>query len=121
MAVVNGKEIGFRDFKQSYDRAVEVYKDQAGGQLPEKEQRFIKEQVLSQLVQQELLRQGAEKMGIRVSKEATQRKISTIPAFTQNGHFDLERYKTVLEQNRLSPNTFESGIHDDLLTSRASA
>jgi len=120
MAVVNGKEIGFRDFKQSYDRAVEAYKDQAGGQLPEKEQRFIKEQVLSQLVQQELLRQGAEKMGIRVSKEATQRKISTIPAFTQNGHFDLERYKTVLEQNRLSPNTFESGIHDDLLTSRAS-
>ena len=120
MAVVNGKEIGFREFKQSYDRAVENYKEQAGGQLPESEQRFIKEQVLAQLVQQELLRQGAEKMGILVSKEATQRQISTIPAFTQNGQFDLAQYKTVLEQNRLSPNTFESGIHDDLLARRAS-
>ncbi len=119
MAVVNGKEIGFREFKQGYDRAVEQYKGQSGGQLQESEQKLLKEQVLAQLVQQELLRQGAEKMGIRVSKEATQRKISTIPAFTQNGQFDLDQYRAVLERNRLSPNTFESGIHDDLLTSRA--
>nr|WP_321466526.1 SurA N-terminal domain-containing protein [uncultured Desulfobulbus sp.] len=121
MAVVNGKEIGFREFKQSYDRAVEQYKEQFGGQLPEKllESIHLKEQVLNQLVQRELLRQGAEKVGIRISREATQRKIKTIPAFTQNGHFDLDQYKTVLEHNRLSPNTFESGIHDDLLISRA--
>jgi len=119
MAVVNGKEIGFREFKQSYDRAVESYKDQAGGQLSENEQRGLKAQVLGQLVQEELLRQGAEKMGIRISKEATQRKISTIGAFTQNGQFNLDQYRAVLEQNRMSTNTFEGGIHDDLLNKRA--
>ncbi|MGE4401011.1 MAG: SurA N-terminal domain-containing protein [Desulfobulbus sp.] len=122
MAVVNGKEIGYREFKQSYERAVEQYKEQFGGQLPEKflEGIHLKAQVLDQLVQRELLRQGAEQIGIRISKEATQRKIKTIPAFTQNGQFDLSQYKAVLERNHLSPNTFESGIHDDLLITRAS-
>ena len=122
MAVVNGKEIGFLDFKQSYDRAVEQYKDQFGGQLPDKflESIRLKEQVLDQLVQRELLRQGAEAIGIRISKEATQRKIKTIEAFNHNGQFDLDQYKAVLERNRLSPTSFERGIHDDLLIARTS-
>lgn len=121
MAVVNGKEIGYREFKQSYDRAVEGYKEQFGGQVPDKflENIHLKEQVLNQLIQRELLRQGAETMGLRISREATQRRIQAMPVFTQNGRFDLDHYKTVLDQNRLSPNTFEGGIHDDLLIDRA--
>ncbi|MDD2464195.1 MAG: SurA N-terminal domain-containing protein [Desulfobulbus sp.] len=121
MAVVNGKEIGYVEFKQSYERAVERYKEQFGGQLPDKflEGIHLKEQVLDQLVQRELLRQGAETIGIRVSKEATQRKIRTMPVFNQSGQFDLNQYRAVLERNRLSPKTFEGGIHDDLLISRA--
>lgn len=121
MAVVNGKEVGYQEFQQSYERAVEQYKEQFGGQLPDKflEGIRLKEQVVDQLVQRELLRQGAEKMGLRISKEATQRKIQTMTVFSRNGQFDLDQYKTVLERNRLSPNTFESGIHDDLLITRA--
>jgi peptidyl-prolyl cis-trans isomerase D len=39
-------------------------------------------------------------------------------AFTNNGRFDLTRYKAVLEQNRLSPTSFEAGIQNDLLMNR---
>jgi peptidyl-prolyl cis-trans isomerase D len=111
LAVVNGQEIGYRDFQQTYERAVEQYKQQFGGQLPDKflESVRLKEQVLEQLVQRELLRQGAEEMGLFISNEATQRKSRRLRLFPKR-RFDLEQYDKVLEQNRLSPAIFESGI-----------
>jgi peptidyl-prolyl cis-trans isomerase D len=120
LAVVNGKEIAYRDFQQSYERAVENYKQQFGGQMPQGflESIGLKEQVLDQLIQSELLRQGAEKIGVMISKEATQRKIQEMGVFNKNGRFDLVNYKTVLERNRLSPKAFEAGIQNDLAINR---
>ena len=77
LAVVNGKEIGYREFQESYERAVESYKQQFGGQLPQEfiESIGLKQQVLNQLIQSELLRQGAEKIGVQVPPAAVQRQI----------------------------------------------
>lgn len=121
LAVVNGKEISYRDFQQNYERAIERYKQQFGGQMPDKfiESIGLKEQVLNQLIQSELLRQGAEKMGVAVSKEATQRKIQEMEAFSRDGRFDLAHYKMVLERNHLTTTVFETGIRNDLLMNRA--
>jgi peptidyl-prolyl cis-trans isomerase D len=85
LAVVNGKEIPYRDFQQNYERAIENYKQQFGGQIPQGflESIGLKEQVLDQLIQAELLRQGAEKVGIRISKEAVQRTIQEMAVFRQ--------------------------------------
>jgi len=120
LAVVNGREISYRDFQQSYERAVEAYRQQFGGQMPQGflEGIGLKEQILNQLIQSELLRQGAEKMGVLINKEATQRKIQEMEVFNQNGRFDIASYKAVLERNRLSPSAFEAGIRNDLLTDR---
>ena len=120
LAVVNGKEIPYRDFQQSYERAIESYKQQFGGQMPPGflESIGLKEQVLDQLIQSELLRQGAESIGMRISKEAIQRKIKEMAVFNNNGRFDLANYKTVLERNKLSPTSFEAGIQNDLLMNR---
>lgn len=120
LAVVNGKEISYRDFQQNYERAIESYKQQFGGQLPPDflESIGLKEQVLDQLIQSELLRQGAGKVGIQISKEAVQSKIKEMAVFNSNGRFDLANYKAVLERNKLSPTSFESGIQNDLLLTR---
>ena len=120
IAVVNGKEVAYREFQQSYERAVENYKQQFGGQMPQGflESIGLKEQVLNQLIQSELLRQGAEKIGVMISKEATQRAIQEMAVFNKNGQFDLANYKTVLERNRLSPTAFEAGIQNDLFINR---
>ena len=120
LAVVNGKEIPYRDFQQSYERAIESYKQQFAGQMPPGflESIGLKEQVLDQLIQSELLRQGAESIGMRISKEAVQRKIKEMAVFNNNGRFDLANYKTVLERNKLSPTSFEAGIQNDLLMNR---
>ncbi|NLX17882.1 MAG: hypothetical protein GXY53_01170 [Desulfobulbus sp.] len=120
LAVVNGKEIPYRDYQQQYERTLEQYRQQFGGQIPKEllESMGLKEQVLDQLIQTELMRQGAAQMGILISDEAIQRKIQTMEAFKNEGQFDLAKYKLVLEQNRLSPNTFETGIYNDLLMNR---
>jgi len=118
IAVVNGREIPIQEYQRAYDRAVERYRQQFGGQVPANffETINLKGQVVGQLVQAELLRQGAEAMGLAVSKEAIQRAVEKMQAFQKDGHFDLDRYKQVLSRNHLTPTSFEAGLRNDLLT-----
>ncbi len=119
IAQVNGREISIQDYQRAYDQAVERYRRQFGGQVPPGffEGINLKGQVVGQLVQEELLRQGAAAMGLKISKEACRRKIEKMQAFNENGHFDLDRYKKVLSRNRLTPTSFEGGIRNEMLTS----
>ncbi|PID71873.1 MAG: hypothetical protein CSB34_05055 [Desulfobulbus propionicus] len=119
-ATVNDVEIPFQDFQQSYERAADTYRQQFGGQVPEGffDGIGLKNQVLSQLIQSELLRQGADEIGLMVSKKETQRRIEEMPVFQVDGHFDMDRYKAVLGQNHLTPISFEKDLQGDMLTSR---
>jgi len=118
VATVNGDEIPVQDYQRAYDRAVENYRQQFGGRIPPGllEGLNLKGQVVGQLIQAELFRQGAAEMGLAISKEATQRTIKKMEAFQENGQFDLGRYKEVLSRNRLDPTSFEAGIRNDMLT-----
>lgn len=119
-ATVNGVEIPFQDFQQSYERTVDMYSQQFGGQVPEGflDGIGLENQVIGQLIQSELLRQGAQEIGLMVSEKETQRRIQEMPVFQANGHFDMERYKEVLGQNRMTPTSFEKGLQSDMMTSR---
>jgi len=121
VATVNGVEISVQDYQRAYDRAVENYRQQFGGSIPPGllEGLNVKGQVVGQLIQGELIRQGAAEMGLAVSKEATQREVTKNTAFQDNGEFDLSRYKEVLSQNRLTPTSFEGAIRNDMLTGMA--
>ena len=118
VATVNKEEITLQEFQKAYDNMVEAYRQQFNGTIPDGllEGLGIKQQVLSQLIQAALLRQGAEAMGITVSKLATQEKIKAMPAFQKNGKFDMERYTAILAQNHLTPSSFEADIQNELLT-----
>jgi len=118
IAQVNGVEIPLQDYQQAYDRAVEKYRKQFGGQVPSGffDGINLKGQVVGQLIQEELLRQGAAAMGLTISKQATQRQIEKMKAFQQDGHFDISRYKKILSRNHLTPTSFEAGIRNEILT-----
>ena len=122
-ATVNDQEISFQDYQRAYERTVENFRQQFGGQIPPGllEGMGIKQQVLRQLIQGELLRQGGEEMGIRVSDLAAQREIETMEVFQQGGRFDLEQYKAILSQNRMTPTSFEGGLRADLQSSRVTS
>ncbi len=116
--VVNGEEVGFQQFQQAYDDAYQRLSSQFGGNLPKgfAESFGLKQQVISQLVQTTLLRQGAEEMGIRVSSEEIRDFIQAMVQFQENGAFSIERYKAVLAANRMAPNKFEQSMRFDRLS-----
>ncbi len=116
--VVNGEEISFQQFQQAYDRAYQRLSDQFGGNMPKglAETLGIKQQVINQLIQTTLLRQGAEEMGIMVSAQEIRQIIEDMVQFQENGVFNIERYKTVLAANRMAPTKFEDSMRVDLLS-----
>ena len=115
--VVNGEEISFQDFQQAYDRAYERFSDQFGGNVPKglAESFGIKQQVINQLIQTSLLRQGAAKMGIYVSSEEVRKAIEDMVQFQENGAFNMDRYKAVLSNIRTAPTKFEKSMRTDRL------
>jgi len=116
--VVNGKDISFQEFQQAYDRAYQRLSDQFGGNVPKgmAESLGLKQQVINQLVQTSLLRQGADEMGLVISGEEVQEIIKGMVQFQVDGSFNLERYKTLLASNRMTPSKFESSIRYDKLS-----
>jgi len=119
--LVNDEEVSFQEFQQAYDRAYQRFSDQFGGNIPKglAETLGIKQQVINQLIQTTLLRQGAERMGIIVSGEEIQAIIKEMVQFQENGAFSLEQYKAVLASNRLAPSKFEASMRYDKLSETA--
>lgn len=120
--LVNGEEITFQDYQKAYDRTYQRLSDQFGGNLPKglAETLNIKQQVINQLVQAALLRQGARKMGITLSNSEIRNIIENMVQFQKNGSFDMERYKTILAANRMAPTKFEQSLRTERLAEVAS-
>ncbi|PIE57130.1 MAG: hypothetical protein CSA34_00510 [Desulfobulbus propionicus] len=120
VATVNGEDITIQEFQRAYSRLVEQYQQQLGGQIPEGllENLKLNDQVLNQLIQSTLLRQGADNMGIRVSDHAVQTYIEDMEAFQVEGRFNLERYNEILSRSNMTPTGFERSVRDELLSER---
>lgn len=115
--VVDNEEISFQQFQQAYDQAYTRLAQQFGGTVPKglAENLNIKQQVIGQLTQEALLRQGGQEMGVMVSSREIQEEIENMVQFQNNGGFDIERYRAILASNRLSPEKYEQSLRYELL------
>jgi peptidyl-prolyl cis-trans isomerase D len=90
-------------------------------QFKELDSKFIQQlnlpqQVLEQLIQQTLLLQTAEEMGLRASDAEVLEKIKNYPVFQKDGRFiGFEEYKKILEWNRIAIPEFEDNLKKDVL------
>ncbi|RDI97079.1 peptidylprolyl isomerase [Dyella solisilvae] len=110
VAMVGKHEITQRDFQ---DRLNQVRRDQMqrlGDQFdptqfdrPENKRR-----VLEQLINEQLLRQANETLGLRVSDLALRDRIATAQDFQVNGQFDPATYRAILAAQGMSPAMFEA-------------
>ncbi len=118
--VVNDEEISFQEYQRTYDQLLTGYRQQFGGSVPDEllKSLGLDEQVKSQLIQQALLRQGAKEMGILVSAPEIQRNIQQMVQFQENNSFNMEKYKTLLASNRLTPHKFEVMQRIDMLSAK---
>ncbi|MEE4135734.1 MAG: SurA N-terminal domain-containing protein, partial [Desulforhopalus sp.] len=115
---VNDVDITFQEYQQAYDQAYQRLSDQFGGNMPRDlaDSLNLKQQVINQLIQTALLRQGAAAMGLTVSAEEIRQIIEGMVQFQENGRFDIDRYKEILALNRMAPTIFEESMRHDRLT-----
>jgi len=121
--LVNDQEISFQEFQQRYDQTINDYRRQFGDAISDEVLKGlgIKQQVINQLTQSALLRQGTQAMGIMVAPVEIQTTIQKMPHFQKDGAFNLEIYKALLTANRMTPHSFEASISEDLLTQKGLA
>lgn len=100
VATVNGTEITKDDFVQTYQSQYQqmAMQQQTGGQAPDEEQ--LKTQVAEQLVNNELLRQGAEDAGIKATDKDIDTTLDEIAK--QNGLGSGDEVVSALEQQGIS-------------------
>ncbi len=75
----------------------------------------LKEMALSQLVEEALLLQAAQRLGLEVSTAELRHQIQSYPSFQQDGKFDEKRYFGILSRHHLSPQDFEAQERRQLL------
>lgn len=107
---VNGKPITINDYQTAYYNILDNLRRQFGGQLNDEIIKMfnVQQQAIDKVIEAELMRQAAESAGIIVSAQELIDSITRIPAFQDRGVFDKERYRLLLSQNRLTPESFET-------------
>jgi len=116
-AEVNGAVIPMTEFVRQYNELVKRYQERTGGEVtPEMIKSLrLKEMALSQLVEEALLLQAGQRLGLEVTTTELRRQIQSYPFFQQGGKFDEKRYFALLSRHHLSPQGFEAQERQQLL------
>lgn len=120
LAIIGKKKVHSDEYIQSFRRQVESLQ----GQLRELNRELIEQlglpqRVLQELIQQALLIQVAEELGLKVSEDELREQIMRLPVFQREGKFiGFDEYRRILEWNRMSVTDFEAGLKRDLLLNK---
>ncbi|MDQ7031833.1 MAG: SurA N-terminal domain-containing protein [Desulfonauticus sp.] len=117
VAEVNGRPIPVQEFSAAYERTIQKLRQQNPNLSSEQLKAMqVKEQVLNQLINAELLKQKAEQLGIDVTPVELRKAITSLPFFqNKNKQFDPNLYQQLLKLNGLTPADFEHDYAHNLL------
>lgn len=118
VASVNGDEISQQQLQQAYQvqrqRLQEMFGENFNPEMfPEAR---MKEQILDDLIQQELLVLAAKDGGLRIGDEQLASMIREVPQFQRDGKFSQEAYEQALRSQGKSVAGFEQDARRDVLT-----
>jgi peptidyl-prolyl cis-trans isomerase D len=121
VASVDGDPIPVQDFVDTYRRFVDNFS--AGGRNktdPETLKALgVPRQALDALISVRVVGYAARRLGLDVTNEEIQRAIESNPNLQDRGVFvGVERYKQVLEANRIGLAQFEEGVRSTLLADK---
>ncbi len=116
MATVNGHQILAKDVDQQTEqlrqRLEQVYGPEAAAAMARYN---VREQALEQLIDQQLVLDEANRLGLRISDAALEQMIEAQTAFQVDGHFDVAIYQTALRSQNMRPADFESEVRLEML------
>ncbi len=122
VAVVNGELISGVEYRKAYGDMLEALQRQYGKMWNDSliELFDLKNRALQGLIDEKLLSQEARRIGLGVTENEIRSEIMSYPAFQFQGRFDERGYRAVLNQNRMSPEDFETTIAQVLLKDKVS-
>jgi len=117
VAEVNGEVIGYLDYQDAYNNLLKNLQEQYQNMWSENliEVFDLKNRALEGLIEKKIIARETEKIGLDITEKEIRDKIMTYPAFQNDGRFDENRYKAVLENNRTDPEDFEKDVAQELL------
>ncbi|MBI2522136.1 MAG: SurA N-terminal domain-containing protein [Bdellovibrio sp.] len=123
IAKVGKHPIKIREYQQEYDRQLQFYSNYMSGGNPLTEEQIrnfgIKDNTLKSLVSRRLFINFAEQLGIMPAPEQIKDKVKELEYFKTNGQFDLQRYKAILANARITPADFEEDLADQVKAQNA--
>ena len=110
VARINEKEISFNDFNQSFSNYRRRMQSIMGAAYDPVafDGLVIRREHLDSLIDQELITQAAESMGLDVDDATLAQEIRNIPAFQVDGEFNADVYQSRLQVQGLSPKQFQN-------------
>jgi peptidyl-prolyl cis-trans isomerase D len=120
IATIGDYHIGIGDFNRAYQNELENYRKIFGQQLsPDLLKGFnVKQQVLDQLINADVIQQGAQGIGIRVDDKELGEAILQFPAFQREGAFDRDLYEEFLRSKSYDTEKFLELLKRDLMNQR---
>ncbi|WP_241607906.1 peptidylprolyl isomerase [Rosenbergiella australiborealis] len=118
-AKVNGETISRAQFENAFNNERARQQQQLGdqyAQLAANEQflQQLRQQALSQLIDQTLLQQYVHKLNLTVTDEQIKQAIFAVPQFQTNGHFDNALYNSVLNSVGYKPAQYAASLRNSL-------
>lgn len=120
VARVNDDTIDPVDFNRAYGNLRRIYQDVYKENFkPEIVKSLdLKGKAVDQLVRTSLMKQEAQRLGLRVSEIEVRDAVAAIPSFQQDGHFNKDFYIRILRANNLTPGEFEDSQREQLLVNK---
>ncbi|MEE9549124.1 MAG: SurA N-terminal domain-containing protein, partial [Candidatus Binatia bacterium] len=120
VAMVNGEVISARELEIRYQRALASYRQLFRQTMTREaiESLNIRSSVLDQIIQNRLLLQEAQRIGLLVADEELMDSIASMPAFQVDGSFNQDLYLRILRANRITPGRFEKERREELTIQR---
>src|SRR3990167_6466670 len=121
IARVNGSSITVSEYRERFLQRIRTFESQINQSItPEMLQQLrIPEQILSQLIDEELINQEASRLGLKVTTKELQTVITDSPSFKdEQGRFSPIRYKRLLQYSGLAPAQYENQLRSNLLRSK---
>jgi peptidyl-prolyl cis-trans isomerase D len=114
---VDRTKISYNEFQKTYANLRDMYQQLYGKPItPELEKMMgLKKMALDRLINATLIRNEADHMGLTVSRDEVVSAIAAIPAFQKDGVFNRQLYLMLLQDKRITPQTFEESEKEDLL------
>lgn len=116
VAKVGKHEISQQDFQNRLNNLRRQMAQQQGSRFDpgELEKPAVKRRVLDGMIDQTLLQQATDTLGLAVSTQQLRSEIAGYPAFQVDGKFSADAYRAVLASQGMSPQRFQDEVRSEL-------